>query len=102
MFKENDKNIKFISEVIKEDNLYLKSDVLQLKQVIINFITNSIKFTNRNGKIIVGLKILEKKNNFATLEFKIEDNGKGMNKEQLNNLFIPFLKLSSKEVKKKI
>jgi two-component system, sensor histidine kinase and response regulator len=99
MFKENEKNIIFKTEIINGKNIYLKGDCLQLKQVILNFLTNSIKFTSNDGKIIIGFKILEKKNNFANIQFKIEDNGKGMTEEQLKNLFIPFLKLSSQEVK---
>lgn len=72
------------------DNLYVKSDEIKLTQIIINIVSNSIKYTPEGGKII--LSIYEKNliNNKVELTIKIKDNGRGMSKEFARHMFEPF------------
>jgi signal transduction histidine kinase len=53
-----------------------------LNSIIINLLTNAIKFTNRNGKIIIRAK---QKDDSIILE--IEDNGIGMDENTIQNIF---------------
>lgn len=56
-----------------------------LEQVFINIIENSIKFTEPNGKI--NIKVYEKNSKVIV---KIKDNGKGIERENLNHIFDKF------------
>jgi signal transduction histidine kinase len=61
------------------------ADELRIKEVIINLIANSIKFTDQ-GSITIGYKTLSD----SELEFFIKDTGMGMKQEVLNNIFHRF------------
>lgn len=58
------------------------ADVNMLKIVLLNLISNAIKFTNPNGEIEVSA--IQNQNN---IEITVSDNGVGMNEETLNELF---------------
>ena len=61
----------------------IKNDKNRLMQVVLNLLTNAIKFTNKGGSIkIIINSFLEK-----FYEISIVDNGIGINKENLNKLF---------------
>ncbi len=68
-------------------------DKLRLTQIILNILSNSIKYTPVNGNIFLKVSELEK-NSFgvAKYEFKIIDNGKGISEEILNLISESILK----------
>ena len=59
-------------------------DALRLKQVLINFCTNAVKFTDK-GKIMLSVTHLNNE-----LKFSVMDTGVGMNKVQLKQIFDSF------------
>ncbi len=61
-----------------------------LQRILTNIITNSIKFTSREGRIELLLHEVEN----DRLELAINDNGVGMSKEKLNSIFQPFSRTS--------
>ena len=66
-------------------------DKLRLNQILLNIISNSIKFTPANGS--VSLNIIQvpcEKPGCATYEFHIKDTGIGMSKEFVKDIFVPF------------
>jgi len=67
----------------------LRGDPLRLKQVLINLISNSVKFTNQ-GSIVVAIEAGRKRGRKVKLKFSIRDSGIGMSQEQLDSLFEPF------------
>jgi two-component sensor histidine kinase/CheY-like chemotaxis protein len=80
--KEN--NIKF--DIIKSDIVpkYIQSDEIKLKQILVNLLSNSVKYT-QSGNIALSLSIHE-----DNLQFKVDDTGKGLSKQQQEKIFIPF------------
>jgi ligand-binding sensor domain-containing protein/signal transduction histidine kinase len=74
------KNIDLISSL--PDNLFITADRNMIKTILRNLISNSIKFTNRNGKIVVSSNI-EKQH----IEISVSDNGIGMDKDTISKLF---------------
>jgi signal transduction histidine kinase len=79
----NKKGLKL--EYSKEENLpSMKIDEEKIRQVVMNLIDNAIKYTKR-GKILINLKKI--KNN---LQFCVSDNGMGIGKDDLPNLFKKF------------
>ena len=68
----------------------MHGDPLRLSQVLINFTTNAIKFTER-GEIRVSARILEPRPDACCLlRFEIEDSGVGISKADQDRLFQVF------------
>jgi signal transduction histidine kinase/CheY-like chemotaxis protein len=85
-----DKNIDF--ELIRPINTITKkilTDEIKLKQIIINLITNAIKFTE-NGFVTFGYEINEVLN---TIVFTINDTGLGIDKEHQDLIFDRFRRI---------
>ena len=74
------KNISIINNI--EMDSIINSDRNYLRIVIRNIITNAIKFTNKNGKIVISLIY----NDLGCI-IKIEDDGVGMSDDVLKQLF---------------
>jgi len=69
------------------DNLpYLRSSRSKCKQVILNLLTNAIKFTDKGGRIVV-TGMLE---NDGGLAIRVADTGIGMTTEQIKTALTPF------------
>ncbi len=77
----NEKNIELmINEVWSGEVVW---DITQMKQVFINLIENAIDAVEKNGKILIHIK----EKNPDKLEIKMEDNGKGISREDKNKIF---------------
>ena len=74
-------------------------DVLRIKQVYVNIITNAVKYTDDGGNITVSIseKVDGSK---CILSFRCRDNGIGMSKEFLSRIFIPFERVNNSTVSK--
>ncbi len=79
----NDKNIKLNINSPRE--LFVNADYNRMKQVLINILKNSTEALSDNGKI--DIKSYIENNKLITI---IKDNGHGMDKETIDNLFTPF------------
>ncbi|HKM28936.1 MAG TPA: ATP-binding protein [Anaerovoracaceae bacterium] len=85
------KNISINFDICDFDPRYdLVVDEVRLKQIFINIISNSIKFTDIGGKIEVKIDKLAVSPSTAKLRVAITDNGIGMSEEFLPKLFAPF------------
>ena len=74
--------------VVDED---IYCDKLRLNQILLNLLSNALKFTPAGGKVY--LTITEKnvsKKGVATYEFRVKDTGIGIGKEFLDIIFEPF------------
>lgn len=76
-------NIKFIIDT-KLSNEILKVDVLKLKRVFSNMISNSVRFIENNG--IIKIEIYKEESFY---KFIISDNGIGVEKDIINKIFEP-------------
>lgn len=79
---------------------HLVGDVIRLKQVLLNLLTNAVKYTQKQGMIqILVQEGVQRKEGYGSFVFMIEDNGIGMSKEYLDVVFVPFSRAD--EVKEK-
>ena len=84
--EEKEINLVVYSEV---DSLIMDIDANKLASIISNLLSNAIKFTPELGKIIVHLNKI--KNNYTYFfTIKVKDNGLGISKEDLTNIFNRF------------
>ena len=80
-----------------QENLF--GDKLRINQILINILSNAIKYTPEGGKIAMDISELPRINaNFARLKFTVTDNGIGMSEEYRENLFKPFTREISSTV----
>lgn len=64
-------------------------DPLRLGQVLINLMSNAIKFTER-GEVLLSLSLVEQQNDDVVLRFSVRDSGIGLTPEQQAKLFSAF------------
>ncbi|MEI7907679.1 MAG: ATP-binding protein, partial [Bacteroidota bacterium] len=61
------------------------ADAVRMKQILLNLVTNAVKFSHGDGKVIIAAK--RKQND---IEFSVQDFGVGIRKEEIATLFQPF------------
>ena len=84
---KNNINFKLDLDIQGHENLI--GDPTKLSQILINLINNSIKFT-KNGDVSLKIKTVKEKNNKVTLKFVVQDNGIGIPKDKIENIFDSF------------
>jgi PAS domain S-box-containing protein len=89
----DNKNIDIINNVAA--NIVINADINMLNTILRNIISNSIKFSNDNGAIEIGVSKLE--NNY--IEIFVKDNGIGMSEKTLSELFRIDVNVSTKGTK---
>jgi len=72
-----------------ESEMIIRADYTRTKQVIINFLSNAIKYNSENGKITLKYNFTDKN----TIRVSISDTGKGLTSEQQEQLFTAFNRL---------
>ena len=75
-----------------EENLsesFIGDDV-RIRQILVNFLSNAIKFTDRNGSIQIRVRLKEKKGDVHKLSFSVKDSGMGISEEDQAKLFKSF------------
>lgn len=87
-----DRNIEATFDV-REDELFMIGDYNRLSQVLINIIKNSIEAIPNQKKGYLNVSLEESSNN---LKIIIEDNGKGMTKDELSKIKEPFFTTKEK------
>lgn len=78
------KGIRLIINIYRQP-VYVDADPIRLRQIIGNLLNNAVKYTNKDGRVI-----LEVSGNENEALISIKDNGIGIDPEALQNLFTPF------------
>ena len=85
-----DKGLRFVCNRIEPLDEYFVGDALKLKQVIINILGNSVKFTDPPGVITFTVAQTVLGDDRAALRFTMEDTGIGMDREFIPRIFEAF------------
>ncbi|MCK4442567.1 MAG: hybrid sensor histidine kinase/response regulator, partial [Sulfurovaceae bacterium] len=88
--KAREKNIEFIVFSDPAIPLELIGDPTKLSQVIINLISNAIKFTPNNGLINISMMRSSESKDNLTLYFSVKDTGIGIRDEEKSKIFSAF------------
>ncbi len=84
------KNIQWEIEMQDFDVSRVVGDELRLTQVIINFISNAVKFTPAGGSVTVTFRQMHKIEGKMHLMIRVRDTGKGIKADFISRIFRPF------------
>jgi len=87
--KAHEKGVELIFNAPNLGGHNLIGDPLRLGQILLNLVTNAIKFTDQ-GEIIVKVEVLKQSINNVELEVSVSDTGIGMTEQQCKKLFSSF------------
>lgn len=98
-YKAYDKGLEFIINLPANIPTMLVGDPLRLQQVLINLVSNAIKFTE-DGEISVACTLLDRSDDKIWLRIEVRDTGIGMSEEQRAQLFNAFTQADSSTTRK--
>ena len=67
----------------------LKGDPTRIGQVLLNLLSNAVKFTS-NGSVVLSVNLVEKEKTKYMVQFSVKDEGIGISKKELTNIFKDF------------
>ena len=85
-----DKGLKYECKVIGEISDYYIGDDMKLKQVLINILSNAVKFTDPPGEVSLTVEQTAVYRDHSSIRFRIRDTGVGMDKTFIPRIFDPF------------
>jgi len=89
--KATEKNLYCITTIPSDiEKFNVIGDPTRLLQIIYNLVGNAIKFT-KTGGVQIGLNILAHSGDTMSIRFSIQDTGLGIDKEQQQVIFEPFI-----------
>jgi len=83
------KDLELIFDIDRHVPKFLNGDSLRLGQVLINYASNAVKFTDK-GEIVVSARVQEETLHDVLLKFAVSDTGIGLTEEQKGKLFQSF------------
>lgn len=97
--QSSEKGIELIADVNPNVPRRLKGDMLRLRQVLTNLVSNAVKFT-AVGEVMISVHSNSVEDEKIQLEFSIKDTGIGISKSALEKLFTPFSQADSSTTRK--
>ena len=95
----SDKNIEIITRVNTGINVNRIGDPGRLKQIILNLISNALKFTEE-GEIVVELSAENTESGDEQLIISVSDTGIGIAKDKLESIFVSFTQADASTTRK--
>jgi len=88
-YRARDKSLTLLTDIDPKLPPGVHGDPKRLQQVLLNFLSNAIKFTE-HGHILLRASLLERDENTILLRIEVEDTGIGIDPASQNRLFRPF------------
>jgi len=92
--KIQEKSIELVKEYDNRIPEVLKGDAVRLNQILLNLMSNALKFTAK-GKITIAVRLLTEDKETAIIEFAISDTGTGIPEDKLKSIFDNFQQATS-------
>ena len=93
------KGLELVFDINQSVPKALNGDALRLGQILINYASNAVKFTEK-GEIVIGVSVVEETPKAVTLKFSVSDTGIGLSHEQTAKLFQSFQQADSSTSRK--
>lgn len=92
--KIREKNLELVKEYDIRIPEVLVGDAVRLHQIILNLVSNAVKFTSK-GKITVSVRMLNEDKEKVNIEFAVTDTGIGIEKNKIDKIFENFQQATS-------
>jgi CheY-like chemotaxis protein len=92
--KIQEKNLELVTEYDTNIPKVLLGDPVRLHQIILNLVSNAVKFTSK-GKITVSVQLLNEDEESVVVEFAITDTGIGIAESKMDTIFDDFQQATS-------
>ena len=84
------KQINFIVDKSKVPMANIKTDAARVQEIVLNLLTNAVKFTPRGGTVELGIECLEETADYIYDKISVRDTGRGISPEFLPHIFEAF------------
>ncbi|MFT5756463.1 MAG: signal transduction histidine kinase/CheY-like chemotaxis protein [Alteromonadaceae bacterium] len=98
-FQANEKQINIITEIDQVTPKHLTGDVTRIKQILINFMSNAVKFTDL-GDITLSVSSETVDESNYNVSFSIKDTGIGISEDNQKKLFQAFIQADASTTRK--
>ena len=89
ILNSKDKDVQLIFNLHPNTPIHVRGDVLRINQILLNFLSNAIKFTI-DGYITVSIEMIKKQQDKLILQFRVEDTGIGMTQTVADKMSQPY------------
>ncbi|HUC63711.1 MAG TPA: PAS domain S-box protein [Alphaproteobacteria bacterium] len=93
------KGLEMVFDVAPGVPRALIGDPLRIGQILINYVSNAVKFTE-HGEVAILVRVLEETPKEALLRFEVRDTGIGLTEEQIGRLFQSFQQADTSTTRK--
>ena len=97
--KAQTKGLDFSYSIHPDTPKYIKGDALRIKQIIINYCNNALKFTEK-GFVNIDIEPVKVTDKQVVLKFIVKDTGIGISKENQQKLFNDFVQVDTSTTRK--
>lgn len=95
----DEKRIELVSRVSDQIPDSLEGDAVRLRQILLNFLNNAIKFTDR-GEVRLLVDLESKTEEEVHVQFAVQDTGIGISRENRERIFAPFVQADSSSTRR--
>ena len=85
-----EKGITYSSRIFDDIGDGYIGDIIKLKQILINILSNAVKFTDKGGRVALVVEKVNEYDDLTTLRFSVRDTGHGMDKDFIPKIFDAF------------
>lgn len=97
--KALEKHLDIIYFIDPDVHQYIFGDGFRLRQIIVNLVSNAIKFTEK-GDILIYVSLASQVEGNVVLEFSVKDTGIGIPANKISSLFSPFTQVDASTTRK--
>jgi signal transduction histidine kinase/CheY-like chemotaxis protein len=99
-FQANSKDIDLVLEIDENVPQFIFADSVRLKQIIVNLIGNSLKFTKKGEIKLKITRQIASEDSFSTIKFSVKDTGIGIKKNNQEKIFQSFVQEDTSTTRK--
>ena len=85
-----EKGLELVCDIDRTVPGIVRGDPNRIGQVLINLVSNAVKFTDRQGDVIVRVHLEDETDDSSKIRFEVEDTGKGVSTKEQEQIFEPF------------